>query len=411
MVTCLAAAGAALVLAALLLLALFRSKRQGISRTRALLVFGLPLVGVVVLFVLTLDPAPPHTVALAPGGWQHVTPVTVRFVATDVGWGAHSTTYRVDGGAWATGTSARVSGQGKHTVDYYSTDWMGRREAVHAVAVEVDSAAPVTTDDAKPWEPGNVVIALVAKDKVSGVASTHYSLDGGPWLIGDAVHVSGDGRHLIKYRSINRAGNTEAVRTCSFNIDNGAPVVFGPSAVTVGEGGMTALALRVNDVTPKATVLVKIVGETYGPKLEKTNGLVDFQLPFVLPYGNYAYTVEATDLAGNRAIPVTGTLRYPAPFTVAVGVSDSSPPQYATVTAGCRVTDPNGHPISGAAVTFDWHYATVEHLEGPITTDSTGIALDSRPISDATSGYYVEIDVSVTYDGKTLTEKTGFTPQ
>ena len=59
---------------------------------------------------------------------------------------------------------------------------MGRREAVHAVAVKIDSGPPVTTDDAKPWERGNVVIALTAKDSVSGVASTRYSLDGGPWL-------------------------------------------------------------------------------------------------------------------------------------------------------------------------------------------------------------------------------------
>ena len=134
-----------------------------------------------------------------------------------------STTYRIDGGAWTTGTSASVSGEGRHTVAFYSTDRVGLRERQHAVAVNIDSAPPVTTDDAKPWERGNVVIALVGKDAASGVASTRYSLDGGPWQTGDAVHVSGDGPHLIEYRSIDRAGNKEAASTCSFRIDNGIP--------------------------------------------------------------------------------------------------------------------------------------------------------------------------------------------
>ena len=74
------------------------------------------------------------------------------------------------------------------------------------------------------------------------------------------------------------------------------------------------------------------------------------------------------------------------------------------------MTDPHGRPVSGAVATFTWHYASVVHAEGPFTTDSTGWALDSRFISDATIGYYVQIDVTVTLGSVTLTKETGFTP-
>jgi heme/copper-type cytochrome/quinol oxidase subunit 2 len=92
MIVCLAAAAVAVVLAILLLLALRRSKRRATSQTKAWLVFGLPLVGVILLAVLTLDITPPHTVALVPRGWQRTSTVTVKFVATDHGWGVRSTT-------------------------------------------------------------------------------------------------------------------------------------------------------------------------------------------------------------------------------------------------------------------------------------------------------------------------------
>ena len=282
------------------------------------------------------------------------------------------------------------------------------------MTVRIDSDPPVTTDDAKPWERGNVVIALTATDTVSGVAFTHYSLDGGSWLRGDVVHVSGDGPHVIKYRSIDRAGNQERVRTCSFSIDNGLPVTFAPEAVTVGQGYWTTLAFRVVDVTPKATVRIKVTGpqtKTYGPMLEPTNKLVTYRFRCKLPYGTYTYAVEATDLAGNAAVQIgNNALRKPAPvITVTASVDDRYPPRYSTVAAS-RVTEQYGNPVPGASVIFVDYMTVIDTVSG-FTTDSYGDAANARYISGATAGYPVEIDVTAALGSQTATATTGFTPQ
>ena len=100
-------------------------------------------------------------------------------------------------------------------------------------------------------------------------------------------------------------------------------VTFAPRTVTVGQDDLTTLTFRVADVTPKATIKIVVTGAqsvTYGPMREPTNTLVTYPFRFRLPYGTYAYAIDATDLAGNRAVQVDGKLRNPAPFTVRVGV-------------------------------------------------------------------------------------------
>ena len=71
---------------------------------------------------------------LAAGPPAHTDPVTVTLHASDEHGsldvsGVAVTHYRVDDGPWQTGTSVEVTGDGEHTVSYYSTDNAGNEEA------------------------------------------------------------------------------------------------------------------------------------------------------------------------------------------------------------------------------------------------------------------------------------------
>ncbi|WP_211590268.1 ThuA domain-containing protein [Microbispora sp. H11081] len=90
-----------------------------------------------------------------------------------------------------------------------------------------DKTAPVTTATTDPAQPeggsftGPVTVTLQAADEAggSGVAKTEYSLDGGDWAAYTApVTVSGDGEHQLRYRSTDKAGNTEEIKTLTLTI-------------------------------------------------------------------------------------------------------------------------------------------------------------------------------------------------
>ena len=64
--------------------------------------------------------------------------------------GVAATHYRVDDGAWQTGTSVEVTGDGEHTVSYYSTDNAGNDEDVRTSATLSIATTPpgASSDDA-----------------------------------------------------------------------------------------------------------------------------------------------------------------------------------------------------------------------------------------------------------------------
>ncbi|WSY47030.1 ThuA domain-containing protein (plasmid) [Embleya sp. NBC_00888] len=103
--------------------------------------------------------------------------------------------------------------------------------------VATDTQAPVTNatpDPAQPtgkdgWytaAPVNVTLAGVDEAGGSGVASTEYDLDGAGWAAydGTPVSVSGDGEHKLRYRSKDKAGNTEEGRELVVRVDATAPL-------------------------------------------------------------------------------------------------------------------------------------------------------------------------------------------
>jgi lysophospholipase L1-like esterase len=90
-----------------------------------------------------LDATPPRTLAARPSGWV-TRAVTVRLSAHAGAAKVVATRYRVDGGAWRTGTTVRIRADGAHVVRYYSVDAKGDTEPLRRCAVRIDRVAPTT---------------------------------------------------------------------------------------------------------------------------------------------------------------------------------------------------------------------------------------------------------------------------
>lgn len=85
---------------------------------------------------------------------------------------------------------------------------------------------PAEPDGDNGWYVSPVEVALDATDDASGVASTEYRVDDGPWTAYDGPFVVGaDGEHVVQFRSTDEAGNAEEAASVAFKIDRTAPEV------------------------------------------------------------------------------------------------------------------------------------------------------------------------------------------
>src|SRR5207248_2664217 len=93
-------------------------------------------------------------------------------------------------------------------------------------AVLFSTAAPSGPQGKNGWYTGPVSIALSASDATSGLAATYYSLDGGAQQTYAAPFtVSGDGTHAVSFRSVDKAGNSEAANSLTVKIDGTPPAI------------------------------------------------------------------------------------------------------------------------------------------------------------------------------------------
>ena len=124
-----------------------------------------------------------------------------------------------------------VSGNGSHTVSYWSTDLAGNAETPKTGYVNIDTVAPVTAaanlqvSNNTGWVNSGQTVTLTPTDTGgSGVASTKYQIDAGTMTTYSVPFVvSGAGSHTITYYSTDAVGNVEATKTGYVNIDLTAP--------------------------------------------------------------------------------------------------------------------------------------------------------------------------------------------
>ncbi|MBM0232432.1 ThuA domain-containing protein [Micromonospora sp. STR1_7] len=262
------------------------------------------------------DETAPVTTATVSGtpteGW-YTGPVTVTLTAADEagGSGLAGTAYQLDGATTWTDYTApvAVSGDGEHELRFRSTDEAGNVESTKTVTVKIDTTAPVTTATFAPandagWHNGSIPVVLTSTDAGSGVKTVEWSLDGGTWTpYTTPVEVTGDGQHELLFRSTDKAGNAETLKSAVLRIDGTKPTLL-VSGIADGQLYGDSQDVRVSwQAVDPTSGIASVVGQLDG----KAYASGTLQAMYELPLGLHELTVTATDKAGNTT---TSTVRF-----------------------------------------------------------------------------------------------------
>jgi hypothetical protein len=151
-------------------------------------------------------------------GW-YVSPVTIHWTASDELSKIDTLTLPADSVLISDGTALTATAS--------VADIAGNSTTTDSAPVNIDQTAPSTSLASGPpsWSNSSVTLTLAATDNVSGVAATHYSVDGGAEETGTTVIIDSEGRHQLAFYSVDNAGNIEAPNAVTVNIDKTAPTV------------------------------------------------------------------------------------------------------------------------------------------------------------------------------------------
>jgi photosystem II stability/assembly factor-like uncharacterized protein len=153
-----------------------------------------------------------------------------------------------------------ISGEGQHTVLFYSTDNAGNSEAIESAAVNIDLTPPHTAASLSGTQNGGVYsspvqVTLTPGDNLSGVANTVYQIDGGTLqAYTGPFSVSGNGSHAVTFHSTDNAGNAESSQSASFTINIPATFTPTPTQTRTSTPTSTPTATRTSMPTNTPTV-------------------------------------------------------------------------------------------------------------------------------------------------------------
>jgi len=171
---------------------------------------------------ISIDRVPPALAGVATtpptdAGWYHASP-TIHWTATDALSGIDTATVPGDQVLAGEGSAVTISGS--------VADLAGNTTTATSAPVKIDRTPPVTSVTAPSgWTNTNAIVTLTGADGLSGVAATHYSLDGGPIQTGTSLTVSTEGTHDLAFWSDDVAGNTETHRSAQIQVDKTAPTI------------------------------------------------------------------------------------------------------------------------------------------------------------------------------------------
>jgi len=245
----------------------------------------------------TSDSVPPVTTSNIPGGWTPG-PFEVILTAVDESSTIDATYYSTDGNDPTTVYDPMnhftVSAEGTTTVKYYSVDEASNEETVVVETLRVDSSTPTTVDDHEANYIGSATIKLTASDTYSGVATTYYRLNAGPWLQGTTVMTSSNALHTLQYYSVDVAGNIEPTNQIQFlvePVDDDPPVTTSNLSENWSTVPLLATLSAVDDVTG-------VAGTYYS--LDGSYPTTPYTGPFAIDWeGQFPVKYYSVDLRGN----------------------------------------------------------------------------------------------------------------
>ena len=343
---------------------------------------------------IRIDRTPPVTAAAVDGdaatGW-YADAVEVTLAATDALSGVAATAYTVDGGEPRPYTGAfEVTGEGEHTVTFWSTDVAGNREQAAApLSVRIDGAAPrtelISPVPAEGWLPsGDVPLAFTADDGAgSGVAATFYAVgDGEPQRYGAPVTAElPSGEHTVRFWSTDVAGNVEKPRTTTVRVDVDGPVV---TTAVDGERGLAGWFTGPVTVDFACTDAHSGVATCPEPQSFAADG-------------THTATGTATDAVGNRSTATADGIRVDATaptvrFSAQLGsVPTGSVPPAPTCTAVDGGSGAGSCTVSGYSTAVGTHTLTATATD---VAGNTGTATQTYTVTASTvtvRGFYAPI--------------------
>jgi len=240
-----------------------------------------------------------------------------------------------------------LAGEGIKKVYVKFIDIPGNVSPVYSDTIILDITPPITSINIetptysienKIWITSSTTIRLNTVDSgviPSGVKTTLYQVDTGTWQIfAESFTIQYEGAHILKYHSIDNAGNSEETNSISIFVDNTAPTVTIKSPLV----GTTYVAKKDTltidfvvidnaDSNPQVTAFLTHI-DTGGETIPVYNGWETD--PLNIPSGKWILTVKATDFVENTRIETSG------PFTI---IHDILPPRTSTIIGEPRYGD------------------------------------------------------------------------
>jgi len=221
------------------------------------------------VYMWTIEVVSGPVTSLVIGGPNYTSTVTYIRSSTPLdfsvldqsGLGIRYTNYSIDGGAWnnytATGTFF-LTGEGEHTIDWFSADYAGNVEDVNSTVLRVDNTPPATSlliGDPKYQVGGNFItsstpLILQSSDGGSipvGIEVTKYRIDGGGWNnYSSSFTLAGEWTHAVEYFSRDLLTNEETANAIQIVVDDSPPA----TTISIGDPKYTIGGTYVNSSTP-----------------------------------------------------------------------------------------------------------------------------------------------------------------